>query len=185
MHSVGLSDKVLKEREIKSVLKKREDYRLSKAKNTGVNLDSEKRVKYVENIVSVLNIMYLKSGQEISDILEKGRKNSGIFLQNVLENRASSIKVSKKEDLCTKFKGSSIVKELNDSGNVENSIMCNDMNESVNTEVTNISNASRCVEDRFKEFKIVYECKDDVDSRARGLAALQRLYSADFDKNWL
>lgn len=38
---------------------------------------------------------------------------------------------------------------------------------------------------KYKEFKIVYECEDNSEARTRKLAALQRLYCVDFDEVWI
>lgn len=176
-------------REVKSVLRERDEFRHSKAKNKLINLDSKGRVEYLENTVSVLNTMFLKSGQEISDILDIERKRSAIFLQNVLESRANSIIVSEKneEHFCTKYEAGNSDSENDEIyyNSFESGETSKDINESVNRKNTDNVNACRCIEDRFKEYKIVYECIDDVDNRARGLAALQRLYSADVDRNWI
>lgn len=174
-------------REVKSVIKKREEYRYSKTKKERVNFDSEDNVEYVENNVSILNTMCLKNGQEISDILEKERNSSGVFLQNAIESRANSVKVIKTThvDFRNKYKaGNSLDEQLYPNGNFYDDKTSHGENEFVN-EIIDNNNACKYVEDRFKEYKIVYECEDDVDNRAKRLAAFQRLYSADFERNWL
>lgn len=170
------------------MIKKREEYRNSKAKNKRVYFYGDERVQYFENNVSILNAMYLKSGYKISNILENEEKSS-VVLQNVLESHADCKKVEKidDKDFSTKYTaGNSLDEEFYQNGTSE-TITSRDKNESVNKEVTDNNNEFRYVKDRFKEYKIVYECDDNVDNRARGLAALQRLCSADIiiDRNWL
>lgn len=163
---------------LRSVIKKSES-RNFRVNYKRVNFEKKERGDYFGNNVGILISMNLKCGQKTSIKLEKENKTSDVVLHSILVNRANANECVEEVELCTKYKAG------NSLDNFYPEIREFDETSTVGNEIVDKVNDKPCkyIEDRFKEYKIVYECENDVANKAKRLvelAALRRLYSADY-----